>query len=212
MRRSYGPMEIAKYAGEEVDSHIQQLDKKDTEVRNESIRQFREACKMAGINFSVHRDRNVAMQELLLESVYADLLIITAAETLTRYHEPAPSRFIRELLNEVQCPVLLVPAEYRAIDKIILLYDGEPSSVHAVRTFSYLLGELKHLETEVLTIKKSEDSIFLPNGRLIKELIQRHYPDADAVVLKGQPEEVIGGYLKKEKKISGCYSWRLPAK
>ena len=209
MRRSYGPMEIANYAGHEVDIHIDQLDEKDSEVRSESIRQFKEACKVAGINFSIHRDRNVAMQELLQESVYADLLIINPAETLTRYQEQAPSRFTRELLNEVQCPVLLVPAKHHAIDKIVLLYDGEPSSVHAVRTFSYLLGELKHLDTEVLTIKKSDDSIILPNGRLIKELIQRHYPQADAVVLKGQPEEVISSYLRREKKypvvVLGAY-------
>lgn len=209
MRRSYGTVEIAQYAGDNLDKRIKQLDEKDGEVRKEHVRQFQEACKSAGISFAVHRDRNVAMQELLHESIYTDLLIISSSETLTRYQEPSPSRFIRELLNDVQCPVVLVPAKYHPIDKVVLLYDGEPSSVHAVRTFSYLFENLKHLDTEVLTIKEKEESLFLPDGRLIREFIQQHYPNAEAVILKGVAEEEIASYLQREKKypivVSGAY-------
>ncbi|RYF87540.1 MAG: universal stress protein [Chitinophagaceae bacterium] len=208
-RRSYGTVEIAHYAGEDLDRHIKELDEKDDQIRRKHIRQFQEACKTAGIQHAIHRDRNVAMQELLHESIYADLLIISPSETLTRYQEPTPSRFVRELLNDVQCPVVLVPATYHPVNKIILLYDGEPSSVHAVRTFSYLFENMKDLDIEVLTIKEKEDSVLLPDGRLIKEFIQQHYPSAEAVVLKGDPEEEIALYLQREKRkpivVCGSY-------
>lgn len=209
MRRSYGMKEITHYAGADLDAHIHQLDEKDEEEREKSIETFRYACAAGNIAYSVHRDRNVALQEILYESVYADLLIISAGETLTRYEEAAPTRFIRDLLNGVQCPVVLTPPTYHPLDKIILLYDGEPSSVHAVRMFSYLFENMKHLDTEVLSVTEEKENMLLPDGRLIREFIKQHYPKADAVVLKGTPEDVIITYLQRERKkpvvVLGAY-------
>jgi nucleotide-binding universal stress UspA family protein len=209
MRRSYGMAEIAHYAGNELDTHIQQWDKKDEAERARSVAIFEDACLEKDIPFSVHHDENVALQDLLQETVYADLLFIGACETLTRFEEPAPTRFIRDLLNNVQCPVVLTPATYHPVNKIILLYDGEPSSVHAVRMFSYLFEKIKCLETEILTVIGQKDDVRFPDERLIKEFIKQHYPLADRVVLKGNPEDVIIAYLLRDKKnpmvVLGAY-------
>jgi nucleotide-binding universal stress UspA family protein len=208
-RHSYGVAEITNYEGSDFDKHMHDLSDKEKEERDASVDMFEQACQDAGINYSVHRDRNIAMQEILHESIYSDLLIIGAEETLSRFQEPIPSRFIRELLNDVQCPVVLVPSKYKPVDKVMLLYDGEPSSVFAVRSFSYLFESLKHFETEVLTVKPPEESLHLPDNRLIKEFIRRHYPKAEYVILKGLPEEVILKYVHREKKhpmiVLGAY-------
>ena len=76
MRHSYGLADITKYAGEDLDGYLQQLNEKDKEAQNESVDRFEQACQNVGLNYSIHRDRNVAMQELLHESIYADLIII----------------------------------------------------------------------------------------------------------------------------------------
>jgi nucleotide-binding universal stress UspA family protein len=208
-RHSYGVAEITGYEGSDFDKHMHDLNEKEKEERDHSIDQFEQACQDAGINYAVHRDRNVALQEVLHESIYADLVIIGGEETLTRFGEPIPSRFLRELLNDVQCPVIIVPAKYKPVDKVVLLYDGEPSSVFAVKSFSYLFESLKHFETEVLTVKPPEDSLHLPDNRLIKEFIRRHYPKAEYVILKGLAEDVIIKYLHREKKhavvVLGAY-------
>lgn len=200
MRRSYGMKEISQYAGAELDAHMQVLDERDNEERESSVERFRQECESAQLSYSVHRDRDVAIQDLLQESVYADLLIVGSEETLTRHEEAAPTTFVRELLNEVQCPVVIAPPDFHLPEKIILLYDGSPSSVYAVRNFSYLMHNMKHLETEVLTVKKEGDDALLPNGRLIREFVKQHYPRADVVVLKGHPEDVITNYLHRERK------------
>ena len=182
-RHSYTIADITKYEGEDFDHHMHDLNLKDKEERNESVGIFEEACQNAGINYTIHRDRDVAIHELLHESVYADLLIINEDETLTRYEEPAPTRFIRDLLNDVQCPVVIVPSNYLPVDKIIMLYDGEPSSVYAVRMFSYLFDSLKEFDTQILTVKAKEESLHVPDNRLMKEFIKRHYPEAGFMVL-----------------------------
>ncbi len=172
------------------------LEEGDIEKRALAVEEFKIACDNASINYSIHHDRNIAMQELLHESIYADLLIIQSRETLTHYPEEPPTRFVRELLEGVQCPVLVVPDQYKAIQKVSILYDGEPSSVFATRMFCYVLAELKLEETEVVTVNKLGQSGHVPDNRLMKEFMKRHLPDARYTVLKGDPETEILRHLR----------------
>ena len=175
------------------------LEAQDKEAREESITHFRKDCQEANINYSIHHDRNIAIRELLHESIYADLLVIDSKETLTHYKESIPTRFVRDLLSEVQCPVLIVPQTYRPINKLVLLYDGEPSSVYAIRTFSYVLPSFKQLETEIVSVKDRNETGHLPDSRLMREFMTRHYPKAAYTVLNGEPEEEIIIHLEEEE-------------
>jgi hypothetical protein len=175
---------------------LTQFDEKDNETRKKATENFEKVCSDAGLNYSIHHDNNIALKELLHESTYADLVIIDANETLTHYEEKQPTRFIRDLLADVQCPVLLVPPRYKTIEKILFLYDGEPSSVYAVRMFSYLFPVFKHLETEKLSVKNLNQSLHLPDNKLMKELMKRHFPKTNYTVLKGSADTEIADYLK----------------
>jgi nucleotide-binding universal stress UspA family protein len=208
-RHNYSIADIAKYEGANFEKHVDVLNAEEKVQRDENIGVFINACQNNGISYSVHRDKSFALQELLHEAIYADLVILWSGETLTRYEEPVPSRFIKNFLNDVQCPVLLVPQEYKPIDKIILLYNGEPTSVHAVKSFSYLFENLKELDTEVVSVKGIEESLHVPDNKLIKEFIKRHYPGAEYVVLRGVAEDVIITHLKNQKQepvvVLGAY-------
>ena len=189
---------------------LENLDKKDQKVRDESVLEFEKECDKAGIHFSIHRDKSLALQELKEESMFADLVIISEYETFNRYKEKTPGRFIRDLLGDVQCPVLVVPGSYKEIDKVLLLYDGAPSSLHAIKMFSYLLGQLKTLPIEVYTVKENYmATLRLPGNKRMREFIKWHFPKAAITVEKGIAEEQIPGYLKNHKEnelvILGAY-------
>ena len=87
---------------------LDKLNEDDERIRLESIQKFEEACKAHNVQYLIHRDKNFAIQDLLHESVYSDLLIIDARETFSHLKYEAPTPFIRDLLSEVQCPVLVV--------------------------------------------------------------------------------------------------------
>ena len=177
---------------------LKKLEAKDKAVRDAAADDFSKACMQSELEFTVHHDRDIAIQELKHESIYADLLIIDSKETLTHYTEKLPTRFIRELLSDTQCPVLIVPQKYKPIQKIILLYDGEPSSVHAIKMFSYLLPQMKYLDTEVLSVNPITTSLHLPDNKLMKEFMKRHFPKAKYTVMKGWAEGEIIKNLKKQ--------------
>lgn len=193
---SYKVYDLVKEEGGLNEKNITRLDQADEETREESAGKFSKACQEAGLNYGVHHDRNIAIRELLHESIFADLLIIENKETFTHYEEKLPTRFIRELLSDVQCPVLVVPKKYKPFEKAVMLYDGGPGSVYAIRTFSYIFSELKDLETQVVSVKSTKESLHVPDNRLMKEFMKRHFPKAGFTVLRGEAEIEIVKHLK----------------
>jgi hypothetical protein len=177
---------------------LKRLEEKDKTARKAAVQSFEAACQRESLSYAVHSDKSIALQELLHESIYADLLVIDSKETLTHYEEKLPTEFIRDLLVNVECPVILTPKKFKTPDKIVMLYDGGPSSVYAIKMFSYLLP-LSDIPVEVLSVKTTEQTSHLPDNKLMKELMKRHFTKVAYTVMKGQAEEQIVTYLRDMK-------------
>lgn len=207
-RYGFSVQEVASLDGS-FDQNFENYRSRDNATRKESAQRFEKNCQAAGINFSVHHNQNVALQELLHESVFADLLVVNSDATMTRAEELPPTGFIKGLLNDVQCPVLLVPKNFKPIKKVVMLYDGEPSSVYAVKMFSYLASSLTAMPTEIFSVSEEDNSKQLPDERLMTEFMQRHYPKAEYNITKGRAEEKIRQNIRHQKEdvlvVLGAY-------
>lgn len=199
---TYGYKELISFEGTDLDKAIHDWNEGDRSLRDESVKLFEHACQTEGIKYSIHRDRNVPLQELIHESIYADLLIVNSKETFNNIKEGFPSRFLRDLLSDVQCPVLLIPNQFSPFERLTILYDGEPASVYAIKMFSYLLSEFKNLDTDVLSVRSEENTLHLPDNRLMKEFMKRHFPKAEYHVYKGLPEDQIISALHHQNETS----------
>jgi len=191
---TYHSYKIHELVGEDGVSEDKrnELEERDTFLRKSAVEVFEDLCAQANVGCRIHHDRNVAINELLHESIFADMILINSKETLTHYSENIPTRFIRSLLSEAQCPVMVIPDDYEPIDTLAFLYDGEPSSVHAIKTFSYLFPGLGDKKAEVVSVNTgSPKKPFTPNGLLMKEFMKRHYPKASYVTMQGIPETEI---------------------
>lgn len=180
------------------DEHLlDQYKKQDDGLRQASALNFETNCIREGIAYGVHRDHNIASQQILRESIYTDLLLISKTETLTRLKESVPTRFIRDLLEDTQCPVLLLPEKYNPVQYIVLLYDGAPSSLYAIKMFNYLLPELAVLPTEIVSVK-GNDALEDTDNKLMTEFLARHYPAAKRTILEGDPEKALAQHLTRQ--------------
>ncbi|MCQ6958766.1 universal stress protein [Mucilaginibacter aquariorum] len=181
---------------------------KDQMARLNSIRDFEQACLAAQIQFNVHRDKGLSILEVLKESIYSDLLLVSAEETFSHGPDKMPGQFLRELLEETQCPVLVVPKEQRTIEQVILLFDGKPASVQAIKLFNYVMPWLHGKAVEVVTVSATSDAV-PTDYRLIKEFISCHYPAASYTLLTGDPEKELSDYLNSLNKnclvVLGAY-------
>ena len=86
------------------DKKIKLLTEKDEKTRKNSMRTFKKACESAGVEFSITRKKNVAMKDILHESIYSDLLIINRKEDFNIYPDEVPSDFMREVLTRYTMP------------------------------------------------------------------------------------------------------------
>jgi len=208
MYRSYNLYKVMKTKGD-IEEVMDRLDKKDQEKRDKAVIEFQKACGLAGINYTFHRNTGIAIHELKQESIFADLLVINDNETFNRFSENRPTRFLKELLPDVQCPVLVVPDTFRPIENITFLYDGGPSSVYAIKMFSYLFGEVTHTPVKIFSIKEPGTGTHLPNNKLMREFIKKHFPKAEYIIEKGNPEEQVLGHFRNKKEntliVLGAY-------
>jgi len=191
------------------DKKLKELNEKDKATRRQAISLFKSACEQAGLEYSVHHDKNVAEKDLLHESIYSDMLIVGKKENFSVHQDKLPSDFIQDLLADVQCPVMLVPEKYKPLHSVIFLYDGDPSSVYAIKMFCYELIAFHHLSAKVLSVKQPKESLHLPDNGLMKEFMKRHLPNAEYVLLKGEAENTILTYLQQQREealvVLGAY-------
>lgn len=181
---------------------MKHLLEKDKAARAKAADKFERACKKAQLSYTIHHDPGFSAQEVLKESIYSDLLMIGAAETFSHLPDLPPTRFIRELLAGTQCPVLIIPKEYQEIEKVVLLYDGKPAAVYAIKMFNYMLPWLRGKATEVVSVTDERGTAELPDEALVKEFIGCHYPAATYTLMNGDPEEELLTYLKNSSKNS----------
>jgi nucleotide-binding universal stress UspA family protein len=182
----------------------------DDQKRKESVSYFEEMARENNLNYTIHHDRNMPFNELNEESKYADLLIIESNETMAYYSENTPTHFIKNLLQEVHCPVLIVPGEYKTINKVVFLYDGGPYSTTAIKMFSYLFPVYCEVGVEVLTVKSKKQDKHVLNNHLLKEYMKKHFPNTIYTVLNGLPDVEIINYLKYKQEnefiVLGAYN------
>ena len=208
---TYHSYTLSKVLNEEMvnPAVVDSLNEADEKKRLQSIQLFEDTCKEQNVEYSIHRDKTLAIQELLHESIYSDLLIIDAKETFSRIKSQVPGPFLRDLLSEAQCPVLVVSDVYKPVEKLVILYDGEPSCVYATKTFSYLLNSLSELETEIISVQAEKQALVLPDKTLMMEFMERHFSNVSYTLLTGEPEAEILQRLKMQTKhtiaILGAY-------
>ncbi len=170
---------------------MKEIDKTDAATMKESINRFELACRAAKINHSIHRDKENAAQELLHETIFADILVIDASETFSYFEAGLPGGFIENILHNTKCPVMVVPKKFKPINKLALLYDGEPSSVFAIKMLGYIVPEIAMLETKLFYAQHGSLTLRLPDNKLMREWIKRHFPKVEYRLIKGNEKELV---------------------
>ncbi|WPV64626.1 universal stress protein [Chitinophaga sp. LS1] len=148
-----------------------------------NIQRFKTACEIKGIDCVVHRDRGNPLSELILESRYADLLLLNVSTTFSPNNEGTPTDFVKDVMSNAECPVMLMPASFNGIGEIVFTYDGKPSSIHAIKQFTYLFPQLNELKTVVVSVNPEEVS---PEERYkFREWMHAHYNYLDFLSSEG---------------------------
>lgn len=151
---------------------------------SENIQAFKDGCERRGVTGIVHRDKGIPIEDIIVESRYADLILIDASTSFSSQQEAVPTRFVMDVLADAECPVVVLPESFDGLNKLVFTYDGRSSSVFAIKQFTYLFPELKDHPVVVITVMDGKKP--LPEERYkLKEWLHDHYIDIDFMVMDG---------------------------
>lgn len=209
---NYGNEEIVKpvfkyiYSVEQENDYPQDQHSR-TELIEKNIASYKEASVNRGVNFNFHRDKGVPVQELIIESRYADILVVDPATSFNKTFEGTPTDFIKNVLKNTECPVIVAPEGFEAIDEIIFTYDGSACSVFAIKQFTYIFPQLHDKKINVVHINDTGEWNDVNRFKL-KEHLKNYYYDLNFEVLKGNIYNNLIEYVFKKKNtflVMGAY-------
>lgn len=165
-----------------------------------NISWFKEGCIKREVCFNLHRDRGVPAHELIEESRFADLLVIDAETSFNKRYNGTPSVFVRDILKNAECPAIIAPEGFEAIDEIIFTYNGSASCVFAIKQFTYLFPQLHYKKVTIMQVNEA-GAWHDPDKYKFKEWLKEHYIDIHFEAQKGNTDTILFDYLFKRKNI-----------
>jgi len=190
-----------------------QIDKSNEKYRDrqrtiaKNIELFKSACEKRSVRYKIHGDCGDPSKEIIRESRFADIIVLDAETTFNNGNEGVPSDFVKSVLKEAECPVIVAPESFEGIDEIILTYNRSKSSVFAIKQFCYLFPQFDEKKITVLHINE-ENEAQNPDDNEFHDWISSHYSAVGFENLNGDAEiELFAKILKKRNTmvVMGAY-------
>lgn len=202
LRQVYGMPYIDHEPDDDSPAHHSRMEKID-----KNISFFKDGCTNREVNCRVHRDGGIPAAELIRESRFADILVVDAETSFNKRFEGYPTEFVKDVLKNAECPVIIAPEHFDRLDEIIFAYNGGASSVFAIKQFSNLFPELQHKKVIVMQVnhkgkwEEEEQSGF-------EEWLKEHYSDYSFEAMKGESDSRLLEFLMQRKNsflVMGAY-------
>lgn len=184
------------------------LESDEAEEIAENIAKFENTCKKNGIEYRTHKDFfDFGLSDLKKETRFADLIVIGSERFYEGGGIKEPNEYLKNLLHDAECPVVVVPENFLFPENNILAYDGSDSSVFAIKQFAYLFPDFEKNPT-LLVYAREEDNKKIPEELYIEELAARHFPDLTIMKLELDPKKYFATWISEKKNsilVSGSF-------
>lgn len=160
-----------------IDDISKDLEALKQKISSANMLRFKTAWDNYGIPCYMHRNCNSPMEEMVLESRYADLIILDLSLSFSSHDESVPSDFVRKYLHHAECPVIILPVSFHGIEEIVFTYDGGESSIYAIKQFTHLFPMLSAYKAVVISI--NPDNIEMEEKYKFREWMHGHYKSID---------------------------------
>jgi len=146
---------------------------------------FEQSAKDSSVNYEIFNDFSLTAQEVVKQSTYADLLILSYRIFSSDLDGKPDTTTIYQILKGSRCPVLILPEGGFRIDNIIFTYDNKESSVFAIKAFSSLFArKTKNKVVSILTVMPNLDEE-IKNEKLLLNLVKQHFNNVGIQLLEG---------------------------
>ncbi|MFY0255357.1 hypothetical protein ACDQ55_15530 [Chitinophaga sp. 30R24] len=154
--------------------------------RNSNIKQLHEVCDNCNVNINIREAAGFPAQEVVAESRFADLLMISSSTSFATLADSNPPRFVKDVLVEAECPVMVLPEVLSHINEIVFSYNGTFSSMYAIRQFTQLFPGFSDMPVKVVYVSEKNYKT-IPWEQKLREYLELHYDTVEFIILNGEP-------------------------
>lgn len=160
---------------------------------------FCEACMNQGISYQFRASRNPSLEDLLMESRYADLMVLEPESNMVTGSNGSTPHLVQRFINRAECPLVVAPYSFYGVEEIIFAYDGTASGVRAIKQFVHLFPQFNQLK---LTVLSADGGVLVPDGNIGKmnDLLMTHYSSISFYQLQGKESDELFGYLLEKER------------
>lgn len=167
-------------------------------VINEHTALLEQGREKRNMQFSFHKDRGVPVEEAIEESRFADLMLISRDISFSMLYDSNPPGFLKNVLTDAQCPVLVLPDMPTDLKEAVLAYNGTFSSMFAIRQFVHLFHDLEGMKITVAYVIE-DDKTTIPHKQQLKEYLDGYFNNIEYRILEGTPDEAFLNLLRDKK-------------
>ncbi|MBC7866476.1 MAG: universal stress protein [Gloeobacteraceae cyanobacterium ES-bin-316] len=164
--------------------------------------EFKNDCNDQGVEYKIEISKSVSLKRLINLSSFADLMIADSLSDSAEYS-------LKDLLADAHCPLLLISQNAEPIEKIFVAYDGSPSSMYAMKMFSYIFPEHINLHVHFFQIAYRDD-VEIRHLNEIKSWASMHFSNIKFELIKGNTKEELVKHIMLHSErnivIMGAYS------
>lgn len=151
------------------------LREKEQDIVQKNQEQFAKECAERHIKHHIHENTERWDKDLFGKaSRFSDLVLLSGQLFCEDGETKQPNMFLQEALHAAECPVLVIPEEYKPVQHLVIAYDGSKDSVFAIRQFCYLFPQYLDLPTEMVYVK-DEATGDIPDIDELKSFSKLHF-------------------------------------
>lgn len=200
---------LAKADGSDVLLQTVLAKKTDEDIEKlwiENVNFFEDITEEEGVEAFIEADKTLSTFDVVQETRFADILILDA-KAFYNASGNEPNHFVKQILQEAECPVVITPDNFQPIEDVVFCYNGMKPSVFAMKQFIYLFPQLKVKRAKLITIAERNE-VSEEDEETIADWLRYHFNDVEFIKLKGDTLNAFFNYLQKKKNdfvVMGAY-------
>jgi hypothetical protein len=178
-----------------------ELEENEKEViaRHKSL--FAHNCEQHHIPYSLHENDSEWNKALLIkESRFADLILISGESFYAETDNRQPNQYLRQALHDAECPVLVIPEYFAAIQHVFMAYDGSRESIYAIKQFCYLFPYLVDLPTEFVYIHEDAGHA-IPELESLQQFTRLKFDCLNYAKLQFNASDHFAEWIREKKNV-----------
>lgn len=191
-----------------IQAPYQRIIEREQEVMVANKALFAKQCERHYIKYRIHpHDEQWDKDLLIKETRFADVLLLSGELFYADINLRQPNAYLHEALCNTECPVLVIPENFKQCDHLFMAYDGSKESLFAIKQFCYLFPQLTDLPTEMVYVRdESSDSI--PDLEHLRQYTMQHFDAMGFSKLHFKAAHYFASWIGEKKHtllVSGSY-------